>query len=113
MEQSRCSPRTAEVARQSGLEEWMVAWQSAGRTGDRWLVPDILEVIEDLAGLGVPAIVVCPCGFVADHLEVLYDIDVAARELADKLGVALVRTASPNDDPEFLDALAAVVRRRL
>jgi ferrochelatase len=103
----------AEVARQSGLEEWMVAWQSAGRTGDRWLVPDILEVIEDLAGLGVPAIVVCPCGFVADHLEVLYDIDVAARELADKLGVALVRTASPNDDPEFLDALAAVVRRRL
>jgi ferrochelatase len=100
------------VAELAGLERWMVAWQSAGRTGDPWLGPDILEVIEDLAGRGVPGIVACPCGFVADHLEVLYDIDIEARELADKLGLALARTASPNDDPAFLEMLAAVVRRR-
>jgi protoporphyrin/coproporphyrin ferrochelatase len=102
----------AAVAERVGLQRWTVAWQSAGLTGDEWLGPDILEVIEELAGRGVPGIVACPCGFVADHLEVLYDIDIEARELADKLGVALVRTASPNDDPAFLDMLAAVVRRR-
>jgi ferrochelatase len=102
----------AAVAERAGVERWRVAWQSAGLTGDKWLGPDILEVIEELAGRGVPGIVACPCGFVADHLEVLYDIDIEARELADKLGVALVRTASPNDDPAFLDMLAAVVRRR-
>jgi protoporphyrin/coproporphyrin ferrochelatase len=101
----------AAVAERARLEHWEVAWQSAGRTGDRWLGPDILEVIEDLAGRGVAGVVVCPCGFVADHLEVLYDIDIEARELADKLGVALARTASPNDDPGFLDMLATVVRR--
>jgi ferrochelatase len=103
----------AAVAGRAGLERWEVAWQSAGRTGDKWLGPDILEVIEDLAGRGVPGVVVCPCGFVADHLEVLYDIDIEARELADKLDVALARTASPNDDPAFLDMLATVVRRHL
>jgi ferrochelatase len=100
----------AAVAERAKLENWEVAWQSAGHTGDKWLGPDILEVIEDLAGRGVPGVVVCPCGFVADHLEVLYDIDIEARELADKLGVALARTASPNDDPAFLDMLATVVR---
>jgi ferrochelatase len=102
----------AAVAEHAGIERWTVAWQSAGRTADPWLGPDILEVIEELAGRGVTGIVVCPCGFVADHLEVLYDIDIEARELADKLGVALARTASPNDDPAFLDMLAGVVRRR-
>ena len=101
----------AAVAARAGVERWTVAWQSAGHTADPWLGPDILEVIEDLAGRGVTGIVVCPCGFVADHLEVLYDIDIEARELADKLGIALARTASPNDDPAFLDMLATVVRR--
>ena len=103
----------AAVAEHVRLEHWEIAWQSAGRTGDEWLGPDILEVIEDLDGRGVAGVVVCPCGFVADHLEVLHDIDIEARELADKLGIALARTASPNDDPAFLDMLAAVVRRRL
>jgi protoporphyrin/coproporphyrin ferrochelatase len=100
----------AAVAESTRLERWEVAWQSAGRTGDKWLGPDILDVIEDLAGRDVAGVVVCPCGFVADHLEVLYDIDIEARELADKLGVDLARTASPNDDPAFLDMLATVVR---
>ena len=56
---------------------------------------------------------ICPCGFVSDHLEVLYDIDVEAKKKANELGIALARTKSPNDDPAFLDALATVVERAL
>lgn len=101
------------VAAAAGLERWQVAWQSAGRTSDAWLGPDICEVLVELAAKGVPGVVVCPCGFVADHLEVLFDIDVEAAHLAFDLDMELVRTASPNDDPAFLDMLAEVVRRAL
>lgn len=99
------------VADRAGLDRWQVAWQSAGRTDEEWLAPDILEVLVDLAAKGDQGVVVCPCGFVSDHLEVLYDVDVEARQLADDLGIELVRTASPNTAPEFLDMLAGVVAR--
>lgn len=99
------------VAAAAGLERWQVAWQSAGRTSDPWLGPDICEVLVELGAKGVPGVVVCPCGFVADHLEVLFDIDIEAAHLAFDLEMELVRTASPNDDPAFLDMLASVVRR--
>jgi protoporphyrin/coproporphyrin ferrochelatase len=106
--------QTAEaVAGKAGLEHWRIAWQSAGRTEDPWLGPGVLEVIAELAEAGAPAVVVCPCGFVSDHLEVLYDIDIEAAGLAAQLGIGLVRTASPNVDPDFLDMLAEVVRRAL
>ncbi len=88
---------------------WQVAWQSAGRTPDPWLGPDILDVIRGLPAAGAGAVVVCPIGFVADHLEILYDLDVEARAVADAAGVAFVRTASLNDDARFLDVLARVV----
>lgn len=101
------------VAAAAGLERWQVAWQSAGQTSDPWLGPDICEVLVELAAKGVPGVVVCPCGFVADHLEVLFDIDVEAANLAFDLEMEFVRTASPNDDPAFLDVLAGVVRRAL
>ena len=102
---------TAEaVAQVAGIERWRVGWQSAGRTQEPWLAPDVTEIIQELASRGEHAVVVCPCGFVADHLEVLYDIDIEAAALARRLGMALVRTASPNDDPAFLDAVAEVVR---
>jgi protoporphyrin/coproporphyrin ferrochelatase len=101
------------VAARGGIEDWEIAWQSAGRTADPWIGPDILEVLPRLKQDGVPAVVICPCGFVADHLEVLYDVDIEARALARRLGLPLARTRSPNDDPEFLDVLAAVVRRAL
>ena len=105
---------TAEaVAQQAGLASWQVGWQSAGRTSVPWLGPDLLEVLVELAAKDVPGVVVCPCGFVSDHLEVLYDVDIEARSLASELGMELVRTASPNDDPAFLDMLASVVRRAL
>jgi ferrochelatase len=86
---------------------WAVAWQSAGRTADPWLGPDILEVLRDLAATGrAEGALVCPCGFVADHLEVLYDLDIEARALADELGLAFARTPVLNDDPAVLGALA-------
>ncbi|MDQ4145868.1 MAG: ferrochelatase, partial [Actinomycetota bacterium] len=101
------------VATQAGLNRWQVGWQSAGRTDVPWLGPDILEILPRLATEKVPGVVICPCGFVADHLEVLYDIDIEAQQKARELGIDLVRTASPNDDPLFLDTLATVARRAL
>jgi protoporphyrin/coproporphyrin ferrochelatase len=86
---------------------WAVAWQSAGRTPEPWLGPDILEVLRDLAATGrADGALVCPCGFVADHLEVLYDLDIEARGLAEQLGLAFARTPVLNDDPAVLGALA-------
>ena len=99
----------AAVAAQAQLRDWRVGWQSAGRTSTPWLGPDLNEMLARLAEEGARAVVVCPCGFVADHLEVLYDIDIEAEATAQELGITLVRTASPNDDPEFLDVLAQVV----
>jgi ferrochelatase len=78
-----------------------------------WLGPDVTAAIRDVAAQGARGIVVCPCGFVADHLEVLYDVDIECRRIAGEIGVELARTASPNDDPTFLDALAAVAGRPL
>ena len=109
---------TAEaVAERAGLlpwSTWAVAWQSAGRTADPWLGPDILEVLRDLAATGrAEGALVCPCGFVADHLEVLYDLDIEAKALADQLGLAFARTPVLNDDPAVLGALADRVLAQL
>ncbi len=97
----------AAVATAAGIEEWQVAWQSAGRTADPWMQPDLLTVMRDLGR----DVVVCPCGFVSDHLEILYDLDIQARQLADELGIGFARTASLNDEPRFIRVLADVVRR--
>jgi protoporphyrin/coproporphyrin ferrochelatase len=100
---------TAEaVATRAHVQRWRTAWQSAGRTPEPWLGPDINEVIPTL---DTERVIVCPVGFVSDHLEVLYDVDVQARQVAEEAGKALVRTASLNDDPRFIAVLADVVRR--
>jgi protoporphyrin/coproporphyrin ferrochelatase len=105
---------TAEaVADVAQLGRWEVAWQSAGRSDVAWLGPDVLELMERMAKDGASGVVVCPCGFVADHLEVLYDVDIECKERAVELGIAFARTASPNAHPDFLDTLAAVVERTL
>jgi ferrochelatase len=101
------------VAEAAGLTDYTIGWQSAGRTADPWIGPDVLDVLSRLAEDGARGVVVCPCGFVSDHLEVLYDVDVECVQKATELGIELVRTASPNDDPQFLDVLATVVRREL
>src|SRR5205823_4652701 len=90
------------VAARLGLTEYGIAWQSAGRTGEEWLGPDLSDVIRKLADDGVRAVVSCPVGFVSDHLEVLYDVDIEANAVADELGLGFVRTASPNADPAFI-----------
>jgi ferrochelatase len=97
----------AAVAEAAGISDWHVAWQSAGRTSEAWIGPDVLQVMRRLHR----DVVVCACGFVSDHLEVLYDLDVEAKRLADELGVTFARTASLNDDPRFLRMLAGVIRR--
>ncbi len=103
---------TAEaVARAVGLADWQVAYQSASQTGEPWLGPDVLEVIEELARQGIPAVLAVPVGFVADHLEVLYDLDIEARSRAQTLGLQFGRTPSLNDDPDFLATLAEAVLR--
>jgi protoporphyrin/coproporphyrin ferrochelatase len=106
--------RTADlVADAVGAGHALIAWQSAGRTGDPWWGPPLDEVLVRVAAQGVPAVVVCSAGFVADHLETLYDLDVEARAVADEAGIAFARTRMPNADPEFLDVLAHVVEDHL
>ena len=98
------------VAERLGLKEgrdWSIAWQSAGRTPEPWIGPDILEVIDSLADEGsVPGVVVSAVGFVADHLEVLYDLDIEAANRAAARGLAFARTACVNDDAAVMGALA-------
>ena len=98
------------VADETGVNRWSVGWQSAGRTPEPWIGPDLLEILPALAEAGVAGVVVCAAGFVSDHLEVLYDLDVEARAAADELGLAFSRTPSPNADPSFCATLAGVVR---
>ena len=107
---SQVHQSAALVAAAAGLEDWQVAWQSAGRTPEPWIGPDILEVIRELAAQGAAGVVSCPVGFVADHLEVLYDLDVEARGVAEGVGLGFARTASLNDDPDLVAVLAGAVR---
>jgi ferrochelatase len=101
------------VAGRLGWQGHAIAWQSAGRTKDPWWGPPIEAVIEELATSGRDAVVVCSAGFVADHLEILYDLDIEAREIAEKAGMRFERTRMPNADPAYLDVLAEVVREHL
>jgi ferrochelatase len=101
------------VARRLGLASFAIGWQSAGRTSDPWWGPPIEKVIRDLAGRGHPAVVVCSAGFTADHLEILYDLDIEAKRVAEEAGIEFARTEMPNADPAFVRALASVVREHL
>ena len=98
------------VAERAGVESWSFAFQSASPTGEPWLGPDILEELERLHAEGIRKILVAPVGFVSDHLEILWDIDVEARERAAELGLELERIESLNDDPAFVRGLAELCR---
>ena len=97
------------VAEAAGLASWRFAYQSASHTGQPWLGPDILETLAALVGEGKDRVLVVPIGFVSDHLEILFDIDVEAQELAGELGLTLKRTQMPNASPAFIDVLAELV----
>lgn len=102
------------VAAQLEQAHWSIAYQSrSGSPQQPWLEPDICDVIRRLAGEGVRDLVVMPIGFVCDHVEVLYDLDIEARQVAEQAGIALVRAATVNDHPAFIQMLADVVRRRI
>lgn len=97
----------AVAARVNLLEDqWSIAWQSAGRTPEPWLGPDILQVIDELAAQGTTGVLVSAVGFVADHLEVLYDLDIEAAHRSAERGMAFARTACVNDNPAVMAALA-------
>ena len=98
----------AAVARRAGLASWHFAFQSAGATPEPWLGPEAGAVMRQLAGQGHRAFLIVPIGFVCDHVEVLYDVDIMYRALAQDLGVHLERTTSLNDDPLFVAALAEI-----
>ena len=98
------------VAGALDLKDFTIGWQSAGRTSDPWWGPPIESVIRDLAANDRTAVVVCSAGFVADHLEILYDLDIEAKAIAEELGMAFRRTRMPNADPAYLEVLAQVVR---
>lgn len=105
---------TAEaVAGRLHLPRWSVAWQSAGRTSDPWIGPALLDIIAELPDQGVKGMIVCAAGFVSDHLEILYDLDIEARQAAQQAGLAFGRTVMPNSDTGFLGALASIIHRHI
>ena len=101
------------VADAAALDDWSFSFQSESPTGEPWLGPDILDHLRDLHARGVERVLVAPIGFVSDHLEIRWDLDVEAKELARELGLGLDRIEMPNDDPVFIRALAGIVRREL
>jgi len=102
------------IAEKLHRPRWTLAYQSrSGRPSDPWLEPDIGQAIRDCAARGERQILVAPIGFVCDHVEVLYDLDIEAKKLADELGVTLIRASCPNDYPTFIRMIAQVVESKL
>jgi ferrochelatase len=100
------------VASAAGMTEWALVYQSrSGRPEDPWLEPDVCEYLRAERARGLQAAVLCPVGFVCDHIEVLYDLDREAADAAREVGLPLTRAESANDDPMFLDMMADVVLR--
>jgi ferrochelatase len=111
---AQCLETARLVAERAGVPaaRWSWSYQSAGRTPERWAGPDLGEHLVELAATGVRDVVVIPVGFVSDHVEILFDVDIRARAVADELGMRLERPPALNDDPVFIEALAELVRGR-
>jgi len=101
------------IAERAGLDDWSFSFQSESQTGEPWLGPDILDHLEELHERGITVVLVCPVGFVADHLEIRWDLDHEAAEKARELGLDFRRIEMPNADPAFIGVLAGLVRRVL
>ena len=101
------------IAQNAELRDWSFSYQSASATGELWLGPDILDHLAELRERGVARVLVCPVGFVSDHLEILWDIDAKAAAKAEELGLVLERIEMPNAHPAFVRVLAGIVRRAL
>ncbi|RNA68727.1 ferrochelatase [Alteribacter keqinensis] len=102
------------IAEKAGIKNYEIGWQSEGNTPDPWIGPDVQDLTRDLYEKeGYEAFVYCPVGFVADHLEVLYDNDFECKVVTDELGVSYYRPEMPNAKPEFIDCLATVIEEKL
>jgi protoporphyrin/coproporphyrin ferrochelatase len=101
------------IAQAAGLRDWSFSYQSESPTGEPWLQPDILDHLAALHAEGVDDVLLCPVGFVADHLEIRWDLDTEAVEKASELGIRLARIEMPNADPAFVRVLAGIARRVL
>ena len=100
------------IADRLGADNWHLVYQSrSGRPGDAWLEPDICDFLSDRAKEGLRAALLCPLGFVADHIEVLYDLDYEAKHVSKKLGVELARSSAVNDHPDFIGMLSDLTLR--
>ncbi len=110
----QCLETARLVAERAGIaeERWSWSYQSAGRTPEPWAGPDLGEHLEHLAARGLRDVVAVPVGFVSDHVEILFDVDVRARAVADRVGIRLERPPALNDDPLFIEALAELVTER-
>jgi ferrochelatase len=112
VEQFQTSARL--IAEKLGHQNWSIAYQSrSGNPIDPWLDPDIAQTIRNLAAEGAKEMIVAPIGFVCDHVEVLYDLDIEAAKLANDLGVRLIRASCPNDHPTFIRMIVDVVLKRM
>lgn len=100
----------AAAADRAGVRHWTFAYQSAGRTAEPWLGPDVRDMVRQLYAAGHRSVASCSIGFVTDHLEVLYDLDIEVRDLCAHLGMRFVRAGSLNDHPRLLDALTDLVQ---
>ena len=111
----QCRETARLVAALAGVpdERWSWSYQSAGRTPEPWAGPDLGEHLEELAARGVRDVVVVPVGFVSDHVELLFDVDVRARGVAEQVGIRLERPPALNDDPVFIRTLAGLVEQRI
>jgi len=103
----------AGVAKRLGLTTWDVAYQSQGATAEPWLGPTLNGIFTRYAAQGQRQILLVPVGFVCDHMEILYDIDILGQQIARQMGLSLMRTASLNTSPTFIEALASVVEGHL
>jgi protoporphyrin/coproporphyrin ferrochelatase len=102
------------VAEQAGMKDWALTYQSrSGRPGDPWLEPDVRDYLRRERAAGLRAAVLCPIGFVCDHIEVLFDLDREAAEVCREIDLPMARAEAVNDDPGFLDMMADVVRRTI
>jgi ferrochelatase len=105
----------AAIADTAGLpaDRWSFCWQSAGHSPGEWMKPDFADLMPRLAAAGHRSVLVAPVQFLADHLEILYDVDVGAREQAEAAGLGFARVEALNLEPRFIEALASVVRREM
>ncbi|MFC0392780.1 ferrochelatase [Paenibacillus mendelii] len=110
--ESQLMETSSAVAERAGVTDWEFTWQSAGRTREPWLGPDILETLQDVADKNYKQVLSVPVGFVSDHLEVLYDLDIEAKAAASELGMKFERIEMLNTDPFYMETLAESVEAK-